>query len=279
MKKYSIEGNIDFYSELYKSLDEGESKNSETEKDVCLISNTPLTENYVTLECKHKFNYVPLFKDLVNRKSKLASMDVQTLRVNEIRCPYCRNKESNLLPYYENMGVDKVHGVNYIDESKVIINPVNSSSYFSGTCSFKATMPDNTELCCHSTYVCTFEDGKDYCYNHIRMLQRQAIKNKLLAKKAEEKKLKMEAKLKEKEEKLKVKQEAKQKAKEEKESKKPNKKVKLAEELVGENVIIYSENGCKQILKTGLRKGQQCGCKISSGDFCKRHTNVEKSNN
>jgi hypothetical protein len=278
MKKYSIEGNIDFYSELYKSLDEGELKENETEKDTCLISNTPLTENYVTLECKHKFNYIPLFKDMVNRKTKLASMDTQNLKVNEIRCPYCRNKESNLLPYYENVGVDKVHGVNYIDESKIVINPASASSYFSGTCGFKATMPDNTELCCHSTYVCTFEDGKDYCYNHIRMLQRQAIKNKLLAKKAEEKKVKMEAKLKEKEEKLKVKQEAKQKAKEEKETnKKITKKAKLTEVLEGENIIIYSENGCKQILKTGLRKGQMCGCKITNDNFCKRHTNVEKT--
>lgn len=275
MKKYSVEGNIDFYSELYKSLDEGETKENETETDLCLISNVPLTENYVTLECKHKFNYVPLFKDLVNRKSKLASMDTQNLKVNEIRCPYCRNKESNLLPYYENMGVDKVHGVNYIDESKIVHI---ASSYFTGNCSYKATMPDNTELCCHNTYVCTFEDGKDYCHSHIRMLQRQALKNKLLAKKAEEKKLKMEAKLKEKEEKVKMKSEAKQKAKEEKESnKKMNKKAKLTEVSGDENVIIYSENGCKQVLKTGPRKGQMCGCKITNETFCTRHANAQKT--
>lgn len=270
MKKYSIEGNIDFYSELYKSLDQ-----NELVQDECLISNTPLIENYVTLECNHKFNYVPLFKDLVNRKGKLASMDVQNLKVNEIRCPYCRNKESKLLPYYENMGVDKVHGVNYIDESKIVFNTSLASSYFSGTCSYKTIMPNNSELCCCNTYVCTFEDGKDYCHNHIRMLQRQAIKNKLLAKKAEEKKVKMETKLKEKEEKLKIKAEAKQKSKEEKDTnKKISKKANLIEVLDGENIVIYSENGCKQILKTGLRKGQTCGCKAMIGDFCKRHTNV-----
>jgi hypothetical protein len=192
-------------------------------------------------------------------------MDTQTLKVNEISCPYCRNKESKLLPYYENMGVEKVHGVNYIDESKIIINHACVLLYFNGTCSFKTTIPDNTELCCHNTYVCTFEDGKDYCYIHI--------KNKLLAKKAEEKKLKMEAKLKEKEEKIK----AKQKSKEEKESKKSNKKTNLNEISGDQNVIIYSENGCKQILKTGLRKGEICGCKITNEIFCKRHANVEKT--
>jgi hypothetical protein len=275
MTKYSIEGNIDFYAELYKSLDEGTSEENKDD-EVCLISNMPLTENYVTLECKHKFNYVPLFKDLVNRKSKLASLDVQILRANEIRCPYCRNKEAKLLPYYENMGVEKVHGINYIDESKIVHA---ASSYFSGTCSFKATMPDNTELCCHSTYVCSFEDGKDYCHSHIRMLQRKIMKDKLLKKKEEEKKVKLEAKLKEKEEKQKVKAEAKQKAKEEKQKVKEenqmNKKPKKVKPVINltndENVVISSSNGCKQLLKTGIRKGQMCGCKIVNGEMCGRH--------
>jgi hypothetical protein len=270
MKKYSIEGNIDFYSELYKSLDQDESV-----QDECLISNTPLTENYVTLECNHKFNYVPLFKDLVNRKSKLAAMDVQNLKVNEIRCPYCRNKESNLLPYYENMGVDKVHGVNYIDESKMAVTKHLASSYFSGTCNHKIIMPNNSELCCYNTYVCTFSDGKDYCYNHVRAKERQILKDKLLAKKIEEKKMKLEAKLKEKEEKILAKAEAKLKAKEEKQKEKEmNKKTTTIQVLANENVVISSSIGCQQVLKTGLRKGQTCGCKATIGDFCKRHTNV-----
>jgi hypothetical protein len=88
------------------------------DKNRCLITNDVLTENHVVLQCGHKFNYLPLFKDLVNRKTKLAPLDSQNLKVNEIRCPYCREKESKLLPYYENMGVEKFHGVNYIDEIK-----------------------------------------------------------------------------------------------------------------------------------------------------------------
>ena len=66
--KYNIEGQIDFFSELYKSLDEVDK--TDTDNNICLITNEPLTENFVQLECKHKFNYIPLYNDLVNHKRK-----------------------------------------------------------------------------------------------------------------------------------------------------------------------------------------------------------------
>jgi hypothetical protein len=272
MPKYSIEGNLDFYEELYKSLDEsGENKvtNSNENDNLCLITNLPLTENYVKLSCGHNFNYVPLFKDLVHRKNKSAAMDTQILKTNEIRCPYCRNKESTLLPYYENMGVDKVHGVNFIDDSKIMAKTKCASSYFSGNCNYKYEA-----LSCQHTYVTTFEDGKDYCYTHVRFLERKALKDKILKKKEEEKAKKMEEKQKEKEEKQKEKDAAKQKLKEEKEEKKASKKKKHTP--IDENVVIFSENGCKKILKTGIRKGQVCGCKIKESNFCARHFKKEE---
>ena len=268
MSKYSIEGNLDFYAELYKSLDEfGENKvtNNSENNNSCLITNLTLTENHVKLSCGHKFNYVPLFKDLVVRKNKTAAMDTQILKVNEIRCPYCRNKESMLLPYYENMGVDKVHGVNFIDDTKIITKLNFASSYFSGTCNYK-----DGDLSCQHTYVTTFGDGKDYCHTHTRFLERKAIKDKILKKKEEEKVKKSEEKQKAKEEKQKEKDVFKQKLKEEKEQKKTSKKT--SQNVTNENIVIFSENGCKQILKTGLRKGQICGCKIKESDFCSRHT-------
>ena len=58
MDKYIIEGGLDFYEELYKSLDIEET-NEKTEEDnnLCLITNQPLTEKSVELNCGHKFNY------------------------------------------------------------------------------------------------------------------------------------------------------------------------------------------------------------------------------
>ena len=63
--KYNIEGGINFYNELSKSLnnndnDNNNDNNNDNDNDndnECLISCMPLTENYVTLECNHKFNY------------------------------------------------------------------------------------------------------------------------------------------------------------------------------------------------------------------------------
>ena len=69
MSKYLIEGGIDFYSELYKSLDDNNNDADNDDENICLITNAPLMEKFVTLKCKHKFNYVPLFKDIMNRRT------------------------------------------------------------------------------------------------------------------------------------------------------------------------------------------------------------------
>ena len=69
----------------------------------CLISQTPLTETHVRLECGHAFNYIPLYNELRNTvKGK-----------KRIQCPYCRKLQSTLLPYYKLPGVAKVKYVNY----------------------------------------------------------------------------------------------------------------------------------------------------------------------
>lgn len=114
MTKYIIEGgDIDFYKELQNE------SNDEEYDDCCLISNNMLTDRFITMECGHKFNYIPLYKDLVNHKTKFNNMEstLSTLKNNEIRCPYCRKKQNGILPYYEDMGLKKVNGVNYITES------------------------------------------------------------------------------------------------------------------------------------------------------------------
>ena len=72
MTKYKIEGNIDFYDELYKSLDieENEQKTDE-DNNLCLITNEPLTDKYHEMACGHKFNYLPLFLDIKNHKRNI----------------------------------------------------------------------------------------------------------------------------------------------------------------------------------------------------------------
>jgi hypothetical protein len=123
MVKYNIEGNIDFYDELYKSLDI-EENNHKTDEDLnlCLITKEQLVDKYFTMECGHKFNYIPLFNDIKNHKQKFNGFEVSKcqLKLDEIRCPYCRNKQKGVLPYYEELLLEKVNGVNHIfDNIKV----------------------------------------------------------------------------------------------------------------------------------------------------------------
>ena len=118
-----VEGNINFYEELKKQLNDSEneiiSTIDDTNNDVttsneiniintiqddkyigrCLITNEKLKEGYVTMLCNHSFNYIPLFNDLVHHKKTLY-LETQMLKTNEIRCPYCRTKQSVLLQYY-----------------------------------------------------------------------------------------------------------------------------------------------------------------------------------
>ena len=68
MNKYKIEGNIDFFEELYKSLDNEENLDEDT--NTCLITNQSLTDKFIQLQCGHKFNYVPLFLDIKNQNIK-----------------------------------------------------------------------------------------------------------------------------------------------------------------------------------------------------------------
>jgi hypothetical protein len=69
------------------------------------------------MDCGHKFNYLPLFNDILNHKKKFNNMESRsgTLHSNEIRCPYCRNKQTGVLPYYEDLSLLKINGVNHYD--------------------------------------------------------------------------------------------------------------------------------------------------------------------
>ena len=113
---YIIEGGIDFYSEINKKNEE------EDDDEKCLITHQLLTLNFIKLSCGHKFNYLPLYKEICNQKKVLSnnaiSYETYRLKINEIKCPYCRLKKNEILPYIQvydesgNQQVDRIHGVN-----------------------------------------------------------------------------------------------------------------------------------------------------------------------
>jgi len=153
---YEIEGDIDFFKELKgikttKPVSESgasavvlEVEDKPVER--CLITDEILRKDHITLKCGHKFNYVPLFKEVVFQKcsmlpknvsSKLittyvkntpdssvssnvstvlynSSYNLETTKItyNEMKCPYCRVITQNILPYYPYPDVSRIKYVN-----------------------------------------------------------------------------------------------------------------------------------------------------------------------
>lgn len=96
---------IAFYEELMKQL-----SNDSGESDTCLISGERLYDGYIKLECNHSFNYNYIYNEVVRQKTEFNTLEVQRLRTNQIKCPYCRNVQDSLLPPRTNFQI--IHGVN-----------------------------------------------------------------------------------------------------------------------------------------------------------------------
>lgn len=275
MSNYIIEGGFDFYKELYESLDNSENHEN---GQVCLITNAPLTKHFVELECKHTFNYIPLFKDLVNHKTKFSSLDSHRLRMNEIRCPYCRNKQNSLLPYIEELDMPKQHGVNWINLE--VMSTQSVSDLKIGQCSWG----DGHE--CTAIHVLTNGiTNMDYCYYHYKQTCKKLLMEQKEAKKAEVFKQKQEIKAFAAQQKV----EAKQKLLEEKALAKAAKALEKANNKqnkqnkqnhgdvvvnTGENIVLSAGVVCQIILKGGPRKGHVCGGSVKLNNCCARHGKV-----
>lgn len=107
---YILEGDIDFYEELHKN-----DKLPNDTDELCLISQEKLNEyQTVKLMCGHKFNYLPLFKEIINQKKNHNVLEVKRLLPTQIKCPYCRNIQNKILPFIPGIeGVTRIWGVNY----------------------------------------------------------------------------------------------------------------------------------------------------------------------
>jgi hypothetical protein len=251
----NIEGNFDFYSELKKQLNSNIGKHdvvdnlevNNTSDGKCLITNENLTNGYVTLLCNHSFNYIPLYNDLVNHKKSL-SLETQYLKTNEIRCPYCRNKQSVLIPYYDMVGVKKTIGVNYIKKAGTFVGKCNYNDlikdlYLKEYCIDvinNIILDGSHKVLCPNTVSTLSEDGNWYCSNHKIKAKSLIHKNKKY------------------EEKMKL-----MKEKEDKKHKKIN----------SENVVMDLDL-CSIILVSGKNKGTQCSTKKYNNEMCKRHYNL-----
>ncbi len=88
--------------ELNKTLEQNE---------ICLISREKLVDPIITLDCGHKYNYISIYQELLQKKKK-NSLEA-SLNSNQIKCPYCRKINNGLIPYFEMKDVKKVYGINH----------------------------------------------------------------------------------------------------------------------------------------------------------------------
>ena len=315
MPKYIIEGGINFYEELYKSLDNNDNNtnNEEENNNVCQITGMPLVDNYITLECSHKFNYDSLYKEICKQKYVFKTYSVETLTNSEyqkikdsqkdyfIKCPYCRCIQFTLLPYYPDGSCESKYGINSLEKTQndivFLIKPVtihNHQYSFYGylfqkgvCCQTVLGIKNDLPVFCQLTYTSfILEMNKSFCPTHIR----KEVTNY----KNEKKKQLREHKLAEKQKQKEISNEKKKEKQLEKQEKK--KKIPIKNIVISQNIQIgefnddspvITEDTCSTILKTGSKKGQQCGSSIKQNGLCTRHLSLlqkqkqekEKTNN
>jgi len=225
--KYNIEDGFNFYDELNKSLDDDiEYENT------CLISGQQLDKYYFKMDCGHKFNYEPLFKEIIIQKfifktyfGGLTNEERIKLKGSNmfIKCPYCRSLQSNLLPYYEDIGVSKVYGVNTIDTeyyfntlgiSNMTFNKYNKIFTIGKKCDFQEYIT-NTDISnnitskkfCGCLYVTNLDGtSNNYCINHYYIFYKKQLQEQKAKKKVEEKQKKKKKQQKKKKKKKKKKE-------------------------------------------------------------------------
>ena len=184
-------------SKLFKELLELESdeENDKDETKLCLISMLPLSDNYITLECGHSFNYDPLFKDVYNHKKVFVRLESNRLQAQELRCPYCRSVQKKLLP--AKIGTPLIYGVNSLNSKiETIARRMKHeamyyytfNTYTKGMCCHgmnkKTVLKDGfleTTVTCPNTKVMYNNlDGLVYCAQHNNELMHN-IFNKEIA--------------------------------------------------------------------------------------------------
>ncbi len=232
--KYNIEGDIDFYNEL-----SADTESSVQSDNICLITHEQLLVNHVKMTCGHTFNYIPLYNDVLNHKTKFNNMEssVGVLGVLEFRCPYCRYKQEGVLPYYPELGLAKINGINcFVPHLSIGSKEVELCSYTTANEYFDPNIPE--DICNMKEVKCfTYgspigvdcHDKQSYCSKHKKVMIKVHKKAEAVQLKAIKK---QEALLK-----------------------------KKKDPVVA----------CTEILKSGPNKGQNCKCAAVEQNLCRRH--------
>ena len=167
-----------FYKNLLLNDDISDNDNDNDMEDTCLITHQKLDNTHVKLECGHKFNYEPIFRYVYNQKTKFNKLESfkTALKQDQLMCPYCRNVQGFLLPYFKKYNFNKVHGVNYLNYNKIDKHERTCSAHW--TSIMMGTNPSEEYIykcMLVGTKIQNSMDKNYYCVHH-----KQQAKSKLL---------------------------------------------------------------------------------------------------
>lgn len=135
-----------------------DNNNTEHEDQYCLLTKEPLNSVHIVLTCGHKFNYIPLYREVIAQKtiglSSHGYFTSQSLKKNEIKCPYCRNIQDKLLPYLEYEGIKKLTSVNYPSKLSMTAQPCNYSAILKPNKNKKSSCKEHAIEYYNGIYVC-----------------------------------------------------------------------------------------------------------------------------
>lgn len=161
------------YLDLIDQIEEPQ----ESDNTKCLISYENLDSNSVELLCGHKFNYIPLINDVFKQKFIFRKKNYKF-----INCPYCRQLHNKYLPYYDDLNVIKMYGVNSNDEKYEIYQ--KNYKYIvdkePGECCYNFSKSNKN---CKENKVYThLVNDKKYCLRHLKLINKKLFDDPILIK-------------------------------------------------------------------------------------------------
>jgi len=116
MIQYSIEGDIDFFKEL-QTIQTEKPETEDTNK--CMLSDEMLRPDAITLVCGHKFNYKPLFAEVLMQKCSILPKNM----ASSMTASYVHLNNSHIHNNNHNLN----HNQNHTNENTVITLNYNAS--------------------------------------------------------------------------------------------------------------------------------------------------------
>lgn len=130
---------------LFTELLEKEMQDDNNYNNICLISREELHETHVCLPCNHKYNYYPIYRELIKQRKTFRPKRAR------IQCPYCRKAHSCVLPYIKLQGVEKIRWVNSPVQYQLLPNKCTYA--FKNNTNKTCNKPCMHNMCLHHTKI------------------------------------------------------------------------------------------------------------------------------